>query len=272
MLRKRGIRFLATVGLGLAASVWPPGETMAEKFTPVSLEQKELVQVKIHKLIMDPTSLQPVVFLADPLEERGMPIWIGPCEANAIHAELQGIKHPRPLTHDLLERIMQKANCKIQRIVVTHSKEGTYYATMVMERGSSLVEIDARPSDSLVMALKFKAPIFVSKSLFSEMAVPLREEKGTEELYGLTVQELTPSLAQSFSFESTRGVLVSDIRQGSQAEKDGIQRGDIFVQVEGETAGDVMTLKGALAKSKAPVQAMIFRKGNFLSIRLHPPK
>jgi bifunctional DNase/RNase len=272
MPKERRIRFLATLGLWLAASIWLSGETMAERVTPVALEQKELLQVKIYKLITDPTSLQPVVFLADPLEERGLPIWIGQCEANAIYAELQGIKYPRPLTHDLLERIIQKTNWKIQRIVVTHSKEGTYYATMVMERGNSLVEIDARPSDSLVMALKFKAPIFVSKSLFGEMAVPLGEKRGTEELYGLTVQELTPLLAQSFSFESTRGVLVSDIRQGSQAEKDGIQRGDIFVQVGGETMGDVMKLKGALARSKAPVQAMIFRKGNFLSIRLHPPK
>jgi S1-C subfamily serine protease len=141
-----------------------------------------------------------------------------------------------------------------------------------MEKGDSLVEIDARPSDSIVMALKFKAPIFVSKSLFAEMAVPLGEKRGVEELYGLTVQELTPSLAQSFSFESTRGVLVSDVRQGSPAEKDGIQRGDIFVKVGGETVRDVITLQGALARSKAPVQAVIFRKGNSLSIRLHPAK
>jgi bifunctional DNase/RNase len=136
MLKERRIRFLATVGLWLAASIWLSGETMAEGATPVALEQKELLQVKIYQLITDPTSLQPVVFLADPLEERGLPIWIGPCEANALYAELQGIKHPRPLTHDLLERIIQKTNWKIQRIVVTHSKEGTYYATMVMISGS----------------------------------------------------------------------------------------------------------------------------------------
>lgn len=263
---------MATAGLWLAASIWLSGETAAERVTPVALEQKELLQVKIHQLIMDPTSRQPVVFLADSLDERALPIWIGHSEANAIYAELQGIKHPRPLTHDLLERIIQKLNWKIQRIVVTHSKEGTYYATMVLERGGSLVEIDARPSDSIVMALKFKAPIFVSKSLFAEMAVPLGEKKGIEEIYGLTIQELTPLLAQSFSFKSTRGVLVSDVRQGSLAEKDGLQRGDIFVEAGGETVGDVMTLKGALARSKAPVQARIFRKGNFLSMRLHPPK
>ena len=77
---------------------------MADGVRPVALEEKELLQVKVHRLTMDPTSMQPVVFLADPSEERALPIWIGPCEANAIDAELQGIKHPRPLTHDLLER------------------------------------------------------------------------------------------------------------------------------------------------------------------------
>jgi bifunctional DNase/RNase len=272
MLKEGRIRSLLTVGLCLAASIWLSGEAVAKGVAPVALDQKELLQVKVHRLIIDPASRQPVVFLADPLEERGLPIWIGHCEANAISAELQGIRHPRPLTHDLLERILQKVNWKLQRIVVTHSKEGTYYATMVIERGDSQVEIDARPSDSIVMALKFKAPIFVSKSLFSEMAVPLGEKKGIEELYGLTVQELTPLLAQSFSYQSTRGVLVSDVQQGSLAEKDGIRRGDIFMKVGGETVGDVMTLKGALARSKAPVQAMIFRKGNSLSVRLHPPK
>ena len=104
------------------------------------------------------------------------------------------------------------------------------------------------------------------------MAVPLGEKKGIEELYGLTVQELTPLLAQSFSFESTHGVLVSDIRQGSQAEKDGLQRGDIFVQVGGETVKDMVALRGVLGRSKVPVQAVIFRKGNSITIRLHPPK
>jgi bifunctional DNase/RNase len=272
MWKERRIRFLVALGLCLAASLWLPGQTAAKGITRLALEQKELLQVKVYRLLMDPTTRQPVVFLADSLEERGLPIWIGHCEANAISDELQAIRHPRPLTHDLLERILQKANWKVQRIVVTHSQEGTYYATMMIERAGSLVEVDARPSDSIVMALKFKAPIFVSKSLFSEMAVPLVEKKGVEELYGLTVQELTPLLAQSFSYPSTRGVLVSDVRQESLAEKDGLRRGDIFVKVGGETVGDVMALKGALAKSKAPVQAMIFRQGNSLSLRLHPPK
>lgn len=270
MLQGRTRRFLATAGLWLMASIWLSGESMGERVALAVREEKDLLQVKVHKLTVDPTTMQPVVFLADSLEERALPIWIGPCEANAINMEIQGIKPPRPLTHDLMVRMMQKANTKVQRIIITHSKEGTYYATLVMDRGGSLEEIDARPSDSIVIALKFKSPIFVSKSLFREMAVSLEEQEAIEERYGLTIQELTPLLAQSFSYKSTRGVLVSHVREGSPAEKDGLHRGDIFVEVGGSTVEDVMSLKGALAKIKAPVPARIFRKGEFLSLTIHP--
>jgi bifunctional DNase/RNase len=183
--------------------------------------------------------------------------------------EIQGTKAPRPLTHDLMVRMMQKVNARLQRIIITHSKEGTYYATLVVDRGGSSEEIDARPSDSIIIALKFKAPIFVSKNLFREMAVSLGEQERIEERYGLTIQELTPLLAQSFSYKSTRGVLVSDVREGSLAEKDGLHRGDIFVEVGGSPVEDVMSLKGSLTKIKSPVSARIFRKGDFLSITIH---
>lgn len=270
MFKERTTRFLAAAGVWLFATICISGETLAERFTVISLEQEELLEVKVYRLSVDPTSKQPVVFLADPLEEHAMPIWIGRFEANAIYSEIKGIKHRRPLTHDLLGRVIQKANGRIHRIVIPYVKEGVYYATIVLERGGSLVEIDARPSDSIVMALKFKVPIFVSKTLFRDMAIRLGEQEEIEERYGLTLQELTPSLAQCFSFGATGGVLVSEVRQGSSAEKDGIRRGDIFVEVGGEAVEDMMSLNDTLARSKTAVQARIFRETRFLSITLHP--
>ncbi len=256
-------------GILLVTLVYLSGEILAKKVPSISWEQKEFLQVKVHQLVIDPTTMQPVVFLADSLEERALPIWIGPFEANAINAVIQGTQPPRPLTHDLLETIIRKTNGKVQRIVITHSKDGLYYATMVVEKEGTMVEIDARPSDSIVMALKFKAPIYVSKNLFREMAIPLGEQKEIEERYGLSIQELTPLLAESFSYKSTKGILVSEVRQGSLAEKDSLQRGDIFAEIGGETIVDVMSFKGALAKSKLTVQAKVFRQGHFLSLTLH---
>lgn len=270
MLKERTIRFLVTAGLLFAVSICYFVETAAERFTPIGFEQNELLQVKVHLLGVDSTNKQPLVFLADSLEKHALPICIGLFEANAIYSEIQGIKHRRPLTHDLLENIMQKANGKIHRVIITHHKEGIYYATIEMDKEGSLVEIDARPSDSIVMALKFKAPIFVSKSLFRDMAIPLAGQKEIEEQYGLTLQELTDALADYFSFGSKRGVLISDVHKGSRAEKDGIKRGDIFVEVGGQRVESVISLKDALIRSSAAVQAKIFRKAQFLSITLHP--
>jgi len=269
MRKDRVKRAGVAAGILLVTLVYLSGETLAKKVPSISWEQKELLQVKVHQLVIDPTTMQPVVFLADSPEERALPIWIGPFEANAINAVIQGTQPPRPLTHDLLETIIRKTNGKVQRIVITHSKDGIYYATMVVEKEGTMVEIDARPSDSIVMALKFKAPIYVSKNLFREMAIPLGEQKEIEERYGLSIQELTPLLAESFSYKSTKGILVSEVRQGSLAEKDSLQRGDIFAEIGGETIVDVMSFKGALAKSKLTVQAKVFRQGHFLSLTLH---
>jgi bifunctional DNase/RNase len=270
VLKKKTIRFVAAAGLCFAASILPPAQTTAQGFTPVALEQKELLQVTVHQLSLDPISNQPVVVLADSREERALVIWIDFFSANAIHLEIQGLKHRRPLTHDLLERIIQQTNAKIHRVVITHFKKEIYYARIEMEREGSRVKIDARPSDAIIMALKFKAPIFVSKALFNHMAIPLEEHKEVEDQYGLSLQELTPSLAQAFSFGSTRGALVADVREGSSAEDDGIERGDIFVEVGGQSVEDVRFMKDVLARSKTAVEARIFRKARFLSITLHP--
>ena len=164
-------------GMLLVILVYGSGEALAKKAASISREPKELLQVKVHQLVIDPSTGQPVVFLVDPREERALPVWIGPFEANAINAVIQGNKPPRPLTHDLLETVIRKTRGKVQRIIITHSQDGIYYATMVIEKEGSLIQMDARPSDSIVMALKFKAPIYVSKNLFREMAVPLRNSR-----------------------------------------------------------------------------------------------
>jgi len=260
---------LAIGGICLAASAFLFAPHSAAQ-APAPAESKELVQVTLHQLIVDPNSMQPVVFLADQEGERALPIWIGPCEANSLNMEMEGVKTPRPLTYEFTARIVQKLNGKVQRAIVTHAKDGTYYSTLIIDVGGAAVEIDARPSDSIILATKVKAPIFVSRKLFKENSVSLKQEAGLESSYGLMVQNLTSALAQSFSFQSTKGVLVSDVRGGSQAEKDGVQRGDILVDAGGEAVSDLVSLRNALAKRKAPLKARVFRKGKFVSLTLNP--
>ena len=224
-----------------------------------SLVPKDLMEVKVYRLIMDPNSLQPIVLLADLSGEMAIPIWIGPNEAGAIQAEIEGTQPLRPMTHDLLERV-----------IITHQKENIYYAVIVIEKDRALLEIDARPSDSIIMALKFKTPILIAKGLFKERALRTGERAEAEDISGLSLQELSPLLAESFGFKKGSGVVVSDVKEGSQAEKQGFQRGDIIVEAGEEKIKDVAGIKSALAKTKTPVKIKIFRKGAFMTLPLNP--
>jgi uncharacterized protein len=270
MMEKRYIPFCILVLLCLSLPSWFFQEANGKVATVPALQPKDLMEVKISRLLVDPANMQPVVLLADSAGERAIPIWIGPNEANAIQGEIEGAQPPRPLTHDLLERVIQRLNGTVKRVIITHQKENIYFAVIVIERDRILLEIDARPSDSLVLALKFKSPIFIARSLFKERSISLGESKETDFPYGLTLQELTPMLAESFGFKKGRGVLIADVKGGSRGEKDGLQRGDIVVGVGGDKISDVVAMKNALAQIKNSVKIKIFRQGNFLVLTLNP--
>jgi len=271
MIAKKIKLLLALIVLWFLASTWSCGEIPAKELSSAALDKEGLVRVKIQKLIVDPTSQNPVVTLLDSDKKRALFIWIGPSEARAIYAELQGIEHLRPLTHDLLAGVINEFNGEVHRIVITHAQENVFYATIMIEKDGSLVQIDARPSDSLVMALKFEAPVFVAKTLFERMSLPMEEKAEIEDEYGIALQELTPELAEYLSFPSKRGVMVSGIRKGSQAAKDGLQTGDIIVNIGGQIIKNVLSMKKAFAVTKAPVEARIFRNSRFITFTLHLP-
>lgn len=228
----------------------------------------DLVRVKVHNMILDPRNNRPVVSLADLDETRAMLIWIGENEARAIYAEMEGVENFRPMTHDLFEKFIQELDGSIQRIIITHTKDNVYYATLEVKRSKRLIQMDARPSDSIVMALKFNAPIFVSKVLFEEASLLLGEEKEVEERYGLTVQDLTPELAEYWSYKSSSGVLVAGVRRESRADKDGMEVGDIIVELAGRPVADMDAMRTIMQQSQKAAKAKIFRKQLFLTITL----
>jgi bifunctional DNase/RNase len=269
MIRKKAKGILILLAFWLVATTSPHANIVGQEPSQTSSAKENLIRVSIHNLIVDPASQQPVVSLTDLDEKRALLIWIGPSEARAIYAELQGIKHSRPLTHDLLAGIIKKVDGKIHHIVITHTLENIYYAVIVIEKNSTLVEVDSRPSDSIVMALKFEAPIFVSKSLFEKMSIPIGEPEGVAEKYGLTLQPLTPELAQYLAFTAKHGVMVAGVQKGSRAETDGIKTGDIIVEIGGQTVESVPAMQDAMIKEKAPVKVRIFRKSRFLFITIH---
>ena len=109
--------------------------------------------------------------------ERRLPIIIGSFEAQHIALELEGIKPPRPLTHDLLRNIIEQLGFSISHVYISELRDGTFFAKIKMDVGS-MDEIDSRPSDAIALALKFSVPIYVSEDVMNEVAfIPEKEEE-----------------------------------------------------------------------------------------------
>ena len=132
------------------------------------------IEAEISGLALDITTNSPVVTLTPKESEQVLPIWIGHYEAWAIGMEMSGVVSKRPLTHDLLYQIIKSMGGDIEKVSVTELKEQTFYAKIAIKFNSTSIEVDARPSDSIALALKAKAPIFVNEELFQ-----LKDEKIT---------------------------------------------------------------------------------------------
>jgi bifunctional DNase/RNase len=109
--------------------------------------------------------------------ERRLPIIIGSFEAQHIALELEGIKPPRPLTHDLLRNIIEQLGFSIAYVYINELRDGTFFAKIKMDVGS-MEEVDSRPSDAIALALKFSVPIYVAEDVMNEVAfIPEKEEE-----------------------------------------------------------------------------------------------
>ncbi|MFZ1081751.1 MAG: bifunctional nuclease family protein [Candidatus Kryptoniota bacterium] len=112
--------------------------------------------------------------------ERRLPIIIGQFEAQAIALELEGIKPPRPLTHDLVKNVLDSLGTTLSDVIISELREGTFYARLNVEGNSSSHEIDARPSDAIAVAIRFGVPIYVSETVMEEASGISEIEEGEE--------------------------------------------------------------------------------------------
>ncbi|MDZ4723687.1 MAG: bifunctional nuclease family protein [candidate division Zixibacteria bacterium] len=125
-----------------------------------------MIEVKLEGLALDITTNTPVVILSPTSLDKVLPIWIGHAEAWAIAMELSGVGSKRPLTHDLMKHMIESLGARIERIEITELREQTFYAVIHLASNGSSQKIDARPSDSIALALKTGAAIFVNEELF----------------------------------------------------------------------------------------------------------
>jgi bifunctional DNase/RNase len=139
-----------------------------------------MIEMQVGGLGFDPRNLSPLVLLRDQEEMNFLPIWIGVFEAAAIAMELQNVKPPRPMTHDLLRDFIEKLGGGMQRVVISDIKEGTFYAIIEVEKDKKVIKVDARPSDAIALAVRAHIPIFVSEVVMMQAKL-VNAEKDAEE-------------------------------------------------------------------------------------------
>jgi bifunctional DNase/RNase len=136
-----------------------------------------LVEMTIESIRVSLMNYQRVVILKQKDAERYLPIWIGPAEADAIAVRLQEVNVPRPLTHDLLRSVIDSLGAQINSIVVNDLANDTYYARLGLDVNGRSLEIDARPSDAIALAVRARVPIYVDDGVLERAGVQISEEE-----------------------------------------------------------------------------------------------
>lgn len=163
-----------------------------------------MVEVAVARLGLDGNTNTYVVILREVGGERVLPIWIGQAEAESILLEMNHVKKERPLTHDLCKSLIAGLGGTLRRVQITRVQKATYFAELHIDRETEEYRIDARPSDSIAIALRIPAPIFADESL---LAVPGEEAPNAEE------EEPEELLPESPPVQSTEDMTAEQLKQ-----------------------------------------------------------
>ncbi len=200
---------------------------------PEDFPEKVIQEVEIKMVKMEKDQNAPIVILQNKAEEGELlPIWIGMFEALAIVSQLENQPTTRPMTHDLMANMLKEFGMKVVRVVVTDLKESTYYARITIQTDGKLKEIDARPSDSIALALRTGAPIFVAKSVLSKSGIrPRGKVLDSNVLHTTEVTELKDrKLVEEKLFEKMKDEAykaIKGVRLSSMFELDPKFQGDL---------------------------------------------
>ena len=168
-----------------------------------------MIEVTVSRLGLDSSTNSYVVVLQERDGSRLLPIWIGQPEAESIVMHMHNVKRSRPLTHDLVRSLIVGMGAQLRRVQITRVEKSTYYAELHVQRGTELVQIDARPSDSIAVALRLSAPIYAAESLLVEPADDAEEsdEEGSSDEPDLGLAEADPRGDAELSAEQLKAYL-----------------------------------------------------------------
>lgn len=130
-----------------------------------------MIELVLNKIKVDETRQEQVIVFRERTGGRYLPVVIGLPEVNAIKLKLSGITPPRPLTHDLYVQTLRQLGARIERVIIDRLEEHTFYAKIILKNGKGEVLVDARPSDSVAIALRAGAPVFAAEEVLAQAGV-----------------------------------------------------------------------------------------------------
>jgi bifunctional DNase/RNase len=148
--------------------------------------------MKVKVVGLEQHTLNPVVIITDPDETGYLPILIGPSEAYAISQGLEGKRMPRPMTHDLLKNTIEALGATVERVVIHDLREETFYARIYLKTERGEIDLDARPSDAIALALRADAPIYISEELAAKAVHSNRVEDPEMEAFRRFLDSVSP--------------------------------------------------------------------------------
>lgn len=234
-----------------------------------------LTPVELATVGVDATEGVPMVLLREPLSGRILPILVGLPEAQSILGVMMGLETPRPMTHDLLASVIHRLDATVEEVLV-HDMRGTTYIGTVRLRlggGGEVRDIDSRPSDALALAVRTDAPILVSEGLLMDappfdLLAPEADEQVVR-ILGATVVAPTPTLRERYRLPRRAGVVVVGV--SGEAAEQGVRRGDLIVEVNGQRLRQPMDfLEAARASGEEPVRVKLWREGGEQEMELRP--
>lgn len=154
-----------------------------------------MIEMKVMGIALDVRTNSPIVVLHDLDNRKALPIWIGSAEASAIIRCIEGLVVARPMTHDLAANLIEKTGFTLDKIIINDVEKDTYYATLFISKDEEIIEVDARPSDAIALAMRAKAPIFVTANVLMNGSVSTDSAKDEEEAQEFKdfIQNIKPS-------------------------------------------------------------------------------
>ena len=171
----RGTLVAVVAAMSGIPAMSPAGWAAQDKMPAGTLYEMEVMGVQ-----PDPASGAPLVFLRGKQDKRELSMFIGPFEAQGIILPLQGMRLPRPFTHDLMLETIHRLKAKVARVVITEMRDNTYFANLILDAQGQEVVLDSRPSDAIALALRENAPILAAEKAFVRPPRDGRREGGTQ--------------------------------------------------------------------------------------------